>query len=593
MNIANPIFFKRLLINVFFAHILVLAVAQDNNTAADLIPAKFAGVLNEKPLGISGGFNSAFGFYNVRGIESRREPFVYSLNANLNFKIYGLVDMSFGINYNSRNQLETSDPREYLKGMLDGILKKTGFSPKYKSVTLHIGDRSMNFSQYTYSGLRFYGQGIEYKPKNSLVGFSAFRGSLQRKQIPDTLLQSPVVPTYERMGAGVKVQIGNNKNNVDLIMFKAKDDVNSLPFLSPAYNVKPQENLVLGFETKHKIGKRIDFQFEYVSSAYTADLRAPGRESIADYTYYNNLGRLFKPLLSTRYNKALNTGIKYKAEKYGAGFSYKRVDPTFVTLGSSSAKNDFEALTADGNLALYQGKIMLMANAGAEQNNLANLQSLTMLRLIGGINASYTVTKDLTLSGNYANFNHSTEPSIINYADSIRMVQTNTNSGVNASYVFGKDNYKHNISANAIWQNTQDVQELSDIKTTTTNDVSNYLLAYNVNIKSLEVNGGLNYMYSLVKSPENLITANGPAITISKKLLEKKITVNFSTAYLSNTTDEVNLGNTLVYKLGGNYKPNPKHNVRADISLLDKKDKVNTDKSFIETQIKLAYSYTF
>ncbi len=94
----------------------------------------------KKPLEMSGGINATTTFYNAVGIQPRRDPYFWMFNANLNLKLLGVIDAPFSATLTSQNK-EFSQPGNF-----------TGISPKYKWITVHAGYRSLNFSQFSYSG---------------------------------------------------------------------------------------------------------------------------------------------------------------------------------------------------------------------------------------------------------------------------------------------------------------------------------------------------------------------------------------------------------------------------------------------------------
>ena len=579
----------RVLIN-FLLLIGVSSIAYSQDIDNSL--KKLSDIGKLKPVKITGGLNFGSAFYNMQGMPSRRPPFTWNANANLNFKIFETVDLNFSLNYNSGGQLDVANPN--FSEIIKGMIRKTGISPKYKAVTLHIGERSLNFSQNTYAGIPFYGLGIEVKPTKSLVNFAAFEGLLQRRIMPDSLIsKNTIVPAYERSAWGAKVNFQKSGQNFSLIGFHAADNVASLGNLSPVYNVKPEENLVLGIETKNKITKRIDVQLEYVASAFTPDLRAPARDGVVDFSYFNNMGRMFTPLLSTRYNKALKTGINYKADIFTFGGEYKRVDPTFVTLGSTSAKNDFEAFTFNNTLNLFKSKLTLASNIGTERNNLENLQALSMHRFIWSVNANYNATKQLMFSGTYSNFNHSTAPSLINFVDTIKLMQINENSNLMAVYNWGS-NTKQTLMLNASFQKTQDVQEYDLYRSTVINTVNNYVLNYNMNFVATKMSVATSVIYTDVISPDMKTTSLGPSLTLTKKMLNNAMNINGSFGYFTNKGSGSNeTSNTINSKLGLKYNLLKKHSLKLDATMVKRINKTNSAKSFTEYQVKIAYSYTF
>ena len=431
----------------------------------------------------------------------------------------------------------------------------------------------MNFSKYTYSGLKFYGFGIEIKPKNSLFKFAAFRGRLSKKITPDTLGTAQVKPAYHRVGWGVKLDFGQKGQDISLIAFHAKDDLNSFDSLSPIYKVKPQENMVFGIEAKNKLGKRIQTKIEYTMSAYTADLRAPERDGEVEYNYFNNIGQNFSPLLSTRYNKSLSLDGKYKGDFWTMGANYLRIDPTYVSLGSLAAKNDVQAYTLNGSIQFFKNKMTLAGNFGTEKNNLADNLSLSMNRIIYGGNIALNIIKNLTLTADYSNFNHSTTPSLINFVDTVKLMQVNDSKNFVATYTLGESVLKHTIMANASYLNGEDIREYETNQDVKTSKVNNYIGNYNITHNEWLAGAALGFLYSNVEADTITTTSSGPSFMVNKKWLDKKLTTTFSTSYLSNSLQEEKQGNTLNFKIGMMYKQG-KHSFKWDNAIVKKKDEI-------------------
>jgi hypothetical protein len=544
-----------------------------------------------KPIKVSGGLNIGSNFYNIVGIPARRDPFMSSVNANLSIKLFETIDVGASINYNTNTGFgyDYTNPEDYIKG----LLSRTGFSPKYKFVTLHLGDvRAMTFSPYTYAGVPFYGVGLEIKPNNSLVQFSTFKGTLQRRIAADTINNTPVAPAFERKGWGGKIDIAKKGHKLSLISFYAKDDVNSIPNLPSNFDLKPQENLVFGIEGKTKIGQKVEAMIEYATSAYTSDLRSLRRTVDTEFSYFNNFGKAFTPLLSTRYNNSIVGGITYKGTIFSIGGQYRYVDPTFVSLGSFQAKNDFEAYTVNTSLALFKGKVTMTLNGGTERNNLDNNLALSMIRVIGSASLNYQITNAWMVGGTYSNFNHSTSPSIINVNDSLRLVQVNENSNVMTSYSFGPEGFKQSIMLNGTFQKSQDIKEFTIPfnKEVVVNTVNNYMATHSLTLKSFNANFATTVMYTETRSGGFLQTNFGPSIAFNKKMLSNKIQLSLSTAYLANSGTSP--GQTTNYRAGVKYTLNRYHAFKLDGSVIDKVDVQDASKSFTETQVRITYGFT-
>lgn len=544
------------------------------------------------PFKVNGGLNISTVNYAATGIQPRRIPFAYALNANINFTLFEKISVPFAVNYTNGEGSFTGN--NAIRDYINSILSRTGASPSYKGYTLHLGERALNFSKYTYSGVRFFGIGAEVKPENSIVGIAVWKGRLSKRFLPDTLGQVPTPPTLERNGYGIKLDVGKQKQQFSFILFSAEDQFEKRDTTFSRFDLKPQSNLVIGVNTKNKITQKLDFNFEWAGSAFTDDMRAP--ESINEYnpSYFNNLGNIFSPLTSTRYNNVINTGLKYKGGIYTLGATFLRVDPTFRSLGSVSIRNDVQAYKLDGSLSLLQGKVNLTGNFGVEQNNLDQNLALNMLRVIWGTNLSWMVTQNLMLSGDYSNFNHSTEPSLINVADTIRLIQINHNQNFNAIYSFGKS-INHSFMANAAIQLVNDIQEFEgvsaeDIKQS--NSVNNYLLSYTLSIKALDLSGTLSGIHTQISGPTLNATTTGPSLAISKKFMDKKIVAKYTAAVLNNTLptgQQLTLNN----KIGIAYKVNDHHSFKVDFLQTYANMKGDTPQEFAEYQGKLNYAYTF
>src|SRR5687767_6807251 len=145
-----------------------------------------------------------------------------------------------------------------------------GLSPHYKDVTVHLGYRSMNFSDFTLAGNIFLGAGFEVAPHNANVRFSGMYGRLVKPVSPGRLVDGVIAgePAYRRMGYAGKISFGKNGNLLDFILLKAKDDENSIK-ADTLQDLKPAENLVLGFRVAQKLSERIKFDIQYAFSAYT------------------------------------------------------------------------------------------------------------------------------------------------------------------------------------------------------------------------------------------------------------------------------------------------------------------------------------
>ena len=206
-------------------------------------------IKNSDPLSISGNVGTSLGVsYNSNYPGST--PFSGSIFANLNLNIYSFnLPLSF---YFVNNTTSFNYPQ------LPTF--RLGATPTWKRFRFHLGNSSMHFNNYTYSGLSFLGAGLEYQGK--LFRAAAFGGLLSQatrikgyddrtafQQLADSLLglntPASYLPQYRRDAVGVKLGVGNAKNYIDISFLKAKDIEKSLPeFLRDSIPAK--DNITLG-----------------------------------------------------------------------------------------------------------------------------------------------------------------------------------------------------------------------------------------------------------------------------------------------------------------------------------------------------------
>jgi len=244
----------------------------------------------KNPVKISGGIQATQTFYHADGIANRRSPYFWMLNANLNINVLGVLSVPLSATLSQQQKSYTQPFNQF------------GISPRYKSVTAHLGYRSMQFSEYTLGGNIFLGGGLEVTPSNSWLKVSAMYGRFAKAvSVAETQGFSSGQPAFERLGYGGKITIGKKINSsADLILFRGKDQYASIPSaISDSFGLKPAENLVVGIVTRQSIAENIVFDIEYTMSAYTEDTRMD-QEDIGTFRIMNNVGSLFTTNASTQ-----------------------------------------------------------------------------------------------------------------------------------------------------------------------------------------------------------------------------------------------------------------------------------------------------
>ena len=156
---------------------------------------------------MSGGIGLQTTTYSAFGMDAKRDPFMWQLNMNLNFNILGIIQAPFSASFSSQAS-KYSSPQPF---------NNFGISPNYKAVTLHLGYRSINLSEFSLSGSQFLGVGVEIKPKDAIVKGKALWGRFAKSIYfnPDGTMATN--PSFERYGWGTGITLGKtSKKEVTL-----------------------------------------------------------------------------------------------------------------------------------------------------------------------------------------------------------------------------------------------------------------------------------------------------------------------------------------------------------------------------------------
>ncbi|NJM94193.1 MAG: hypothetical protein HC842_05620 [Cytophagales bacterium] len=436
----------------FYAMALCMASAFAQSKMDSLARAQWDELKSSSSL--SGGL-SINTMYTQSTVPSQtRPPWFYMLTGNLTATLGPLV-LPFSASISSQDR-DYTYPQPF---------NQFGLSPKYKYVTLHLGYRSLNFSEFTLGGTLFYGIGLEVLPPRSFVKGSVMYGrlgtALTRTDSLGRLLQPPV---YDRYGYGAKLTLGRDKHQADLIFLSAWDDPQSI---SQAYvgaeGATPGENLVVGLSARNQWADKINTEITYALSAYTRDRQLP-EEVLPSYTYLNNLGSLFTPNPSSKYNGAFNGRLNYSGERAQYNLSYRRIGPEYQSMGAVFLTNDLEDITGGVGWTMWQNKLALHLSAGLQYNNLDGQQLSQNERTVGSAGVNYTANEHWNFGLNVANFNSSSEltsftrQSFDGNPDSLFFLQVNSNATLNAGYQTSRNDKNHSVNSVLSYQETYDNQ---------------------------------------------------------------------------------------------------------------------------------------
>ncbi|WP_423147393.1 hypothetical protein [Rubrolithibacter danxiaensis] len=538
------------------------------------------------PLKISGSLSSSQIAYFSNRILNRRDPYTFFVSGNLDINVYGW-NVPVGFTYSNQS-----------KGSFQQPFNQYNLNPVYKWVTAHIGYTSMSFSSYTLNGHLFAGVGVDLTPSGPFK-LSVMYGRLQKAVLADSLniTSQDVEPAYKRMGYGFKASYAKQKNYVDLILFKAKDDISSNPLNA---TITPQENVVTGINAGKVFFKRLLLSGELALSALTRNQLA-----FADSVHNNQNGFLLRTNNSTALYTAYKTALVYNGGRYTIGLGYERISPEYKTLGAYYFANDFENITGNLTTKLLKDKLSIAASTGIQHDDLRKEKQSSTQRFVGSLNLSYQANNKLNFNGSYSNFqsfvnirstfNQVNELTAYDNLDTLNYTQLSQNVSLNTNYILSQNKQKSQVlNFNLSYMTSADKQD-----GTKQNTGGNF---YNLNssFSSNFVPQNFSYTVSLNANrntaPLIKTTTFGPTAGVNKSFLDKRLRSSFSTSWNSSYANGTKISSILNFRLNMSYAVKKKHNINLNMVALNSNSSRlpgSVSRAFNEFTTTLGYNYSF
>jgi len=347
------------------------------------------------PVRLSGDVSSYGELYGAAGIAARRPGETYRLSMSSQLTFFG----SFSLGLSVLASSEGSETRQ--------SMSQFGLNPRLGWATLHLGDFSQNLSAYTVQGTRVRGAGFDLRPGILRLSFQA--GQLQRT------VQGGGAGNlaYKRNLVAGLIGLGREQSSfLDLLVLRAKDDPSSLttaladtllldtipPELRPRYDVRPQENLVVGSRGQAVLfGRRLQLTGEGAVAVINRDLDAPAADP-SSAAGANALGGLVPVTLATSRDYALKLDGAYTGGAGSLRVGYEYVGPGFTSMGLAYEIGDRRTISGSGDLRLAGGRVMLQGQVQHQTDNLAHQRAYTTSRnaLTGSV--AILFTRDLMTS---------------------------------------------------------------------------------------------------------------------------------------------------------------------------------------------------
>jgi len=507
----------RLAKHLVFAMCLLFSLnGESQNSDGNLLQRNY---WQQNPFQVNGGLNLSNNFYYSNGIQPRRDALLWRAHANLNLSFGGL-NAPFSMAFSDANQQFNLPAYTFI-----------GISPTYKWATLHLGDRSLNFSRYTLNSINFRGVGFELRPGKFYV--SGMYGRLSRAFAEDFLSQQSLDPAYRRIGYGAVGGIAGDGYDYKVIFFGAHDDPFSIP--NPVQRlVLPSSNRVLSVQGLQRISGKFQAEVELARSGFNQDVRM--EDLLVDGRgIANTVVGTFRPNASAILGNALRTKLNYLGKGMSLNVGYERIDPGFRTMGALFFLSDVEYYTAGFNKSFFNNTLSIFTNAGIERTNITDYRNNGTQRWVGALTMNYSPGRKWGINANYSNFQNTSklrafsEPGAL--VDSIILAQTTQS--INLSVTRQLESSADKNSSITLAFARQEAQSImgdiiqTDSRTTFLN--GSLMYALNKPLSFLRMHGGINVNHTLIADMDNWIFS--PTLGVNKGLLNNKVQVHVRTAY--------------------------------------------------------------
>ncbi len=489
---------------------------------------------------LSGDFSSYFEVYGSNRPTNRRPSTTYrfSLSSSVGLPFFSL---GLGLFYTSEDKFTSQRINQF------------NLKPAWKWGSIDFGDFSPSFTEYTLSGNQIRGAGINLFPK-------AFRFSLVGGQSnrPDTINK-----TYNRTLYGLR--LGTDFLNLNIL--KVKDDENSIPLTDTG---QPQENLVVGIESKFSITRMLNIFLEADGSIHTRDLRSDTfrYEDVPKFIY-----TFYQPRRSTRIDYALKSAVKFNLKYLTLDLAVNQIGPGYTSLGVPYLNNDNrKGKITISTQAIPKTSLSLMVER--DYDNIVNDKVATTKGNGIGFSFRFNPIKKLNIQTNYNQRTMNKDAA----SDSFKINNLTRGFLISPNIAYNLFRINHNSNITFGYQQFKNSAPISQL-------ISNHTIIIGFNhslspVRSLSIACSFNHSVSILSNAKR--SQSGYNLKVNHKTLKDKLNNSISISYSPSTI-----------------RKNYRLLLRNSYSLT-KKDAINldwilnfyssTDNSFSERQASLTYN---
>lgn len=505
------------------------------------------GHIEADPLTISGNLGGELNAsWNNQDRYSYSDPFALAAYANFDIGIYGF-HIPININLLNLSMTQFSFPTPQIT---------FNTTPEWKNFRFHIGTSSMNFNNYTYSGLTFTGGGAEYNGEKFRI--AGFYGKLNIKTrfkddrtalqyFADSLLginqQYTNQPQFDRNAWGARIGFGSTKNFIDFSVLKAKDDINSLPESwtmgdTTTYRdsiLKGKENFTAGASARLSIGKWLAFNGNIAMSLYTDDLSASQltKENFSkfgdttDATVKAAFKILDNDLVRKIYDAHINSQVRFAGDagmnltfgSFNALFTYRFVQADYTSLGANQFSQNSHGLGATTNFRFFKNRSYITLSGYLQRDNLDSRQIYTNQVATYSANWTFNVSDHLNLAAAYSGVKQDQLDGTMIVNDTTRINQIMHSITLSPSYtIFGENEHTISLNFNDVANNNLNTLSAnsSNVNTLTIG------AGYDCNLTAKRIGIGGNYDFSKSKAPGNDYTSHTLSGSLTYYALKKQ-----------------------------------------------------------------------
>lgn len=474
---------------------------------------------SEKKFELNGSASLFGSYYSSSDSVNIMAPFAYGVSISPVVKSFGF-SMPFNFTY-ANNKSNITYP-----------FIRLGAAPSYKWLKIYLGNNTVSFSRFAFSGLNTFGIGAEINPKWFYLGFMT--GTVTRKIFIDstsTRYQN-ATPRYNTKGYAIKTGIKTKGTRLLFTYFAGKDDETSLEYFNPKYNLKPRVNKAVGSEIFLRLGKHVSMLSHGGMSIFTRNTYAANLDTLIKASKGSELpdwARTIEknPNSSTQLTFAFDNALMFNFSSIDLILRYKQIQPEYKSLGFRFENSDLRQISIEPAFRFWDNKVIGNFSIGIQENNLSKKQALQNNNRIYSANLSINPSEKLIVNISFSNFGLIVKSAPTHEEDSISIKNINNNINLNTQYFMQNDGSNStSIGININSQKTTETYENNPFNNSNFNSFYSNIFFNSTKSKSFAYSIGLNYNNSkthFVQLPDKLydIQSYGIFSNVSKPFLNK------------------------------------------------------------------------